>query len=107
YNYFIEVQLRKIVQASAEIRSDVDHNFYIRYSLHLPQLHHDHEPTPANRCCRFHDIYLGTPRRADEEQSEDKVESSVTPNECRLRDMTYAAPILVDFEYVRGRQRVK
>src|SRR5436190_5771046 len=53
YNYFIEVQLRKIVQASAEIRSDVDHNFYIRYSLHLPQLHHDHEPTPANRCCRF------------------------------------------------------
>lgn len=59
---------------------------------------------------RFHDIYLGSPRRADEEQSENtrfKIESSVTPNECRLRDMTYAAPILVDFEYVRGRQRVK
>ncbi|KAI1909457.1 DNA-directed RNA polymerase III complex subunit Rpc2 [Ophidiomyces ophidiicola] len=88
YNYFIEVQLKKIVQSSAEIRSDVDPNFYIR----------------------FHDIYLGTPRRADEEQSEDsrfKVESTVNPNECRLRDMTYAAPILVDFEYVRGRQRVK
>jgi DNA-directed RNA polymerase III subunit RPC2 len=31
YNYFVEVQLKKIVQASAEIRSDVDHNFYIRY----------------------------------------------------------------------------
>jgi DNA-directed RNA polymerase III subunit RPC2 len=30
----------------------------------------------------------------------------VTPNECRLRDMAYAAPIVVDFEYVRGRQRV-
>ncbi|EEP79252.1 DNA-directed RNA polymerase III 130 kDa polypeptide [Uncinocarpus reesii 1704] len=88
YNYFVEVQLKKIVQASAEIRSDVDPNFYIR----------------------FHDIYLGSPRRADEEQSEDtrfKVESTITPNECRLRDMTYAAPILVDFEYVRGRQRVK
>ncbi|EAS30807.1 DNA-directed RNA polymerase III polypeptide [Coccidioides immitis RS] len=88
YNYFVEVQLKKIVQASAEIRSDVDPNFYIR----------------------FHDIYLGSPRRADEEQSEDarfKIESTVTPNECRLRDMTYAAPILVDFEYVRGRQRVK
>ncbi|KAL1954842.1 hypothetical protein VTO42DRAFT_530 [Malbranchea cinnamomea] len=88
YNYFVEVQLKKIVQASAEIRSDVDPNFYIR----------------------FHDIYLGSPRRADEEQSENprlKFESTVTPNECRLRDMTYAAPILVDFEYVRGRQRVK
>ncbi|KAI5310524.1 DNA-directed RNA polymerase III core subunit ret1 [Ascosphaera atra] len=88
YNYFVEVQIKKIVQASAEIRSDVDPNFYIR----------------------FHDIYLGSPRRSDEEQTEDphsKFESDITPNECRLRDMTYAAPILVDFEYVRGRQRVK
>ena len=47
------------------------------------------------------------PRRADEEQSKVVEPSTVTPNECRLRDMTYAAPILVDFEYVRGRQRVK
>lgn len=30
----------------------------------------------------------------------------MTPNECRLRDLTYAAPIYVDFEYVRARQRV-
>ncbi|EEH37653.1 DNA-directed RNA polymerase III subunit RPC2 [Paracoccidioides lutzii Pb01] len=86
YNYFVEVQLKKIVQASAEIRSDVDPNFYIR----------------------FHDIYLGTPRRADEEQDSNfNAASTITPNECRLRDMTYASPILVDFEYVRGRQRVK
>jgi DNA-directed RNA polymerase III subunit RPC2 len=59
---------------------------------------------------RFLDVYLGTPRRIDEPQSDDAgapVESTVTPNECRLRDMTYAAPILVDFEYVRGRKRVK
>ncbi|EEQ34008.1 DNA-directed RNA polymerase III complex subunit Rpc2 [Microsporum canis] len=85
YNYFVEVQLKKIVQSSAEIRSDIDPKFYIK----------------------FHDIYLGTPRRTDEEQSGIKVDSTITPNECRLRDMTYAAPILVDFEYVRGRQRVK
>lgn len=58
---------------------------------------------------RFTDIYLSTPRRADEPQTDEAgftYESTVTPNECRLRDMTYAAPILVDFEYVRGRQRV-
>lgn len=58
---------------------------------------------------RFTDIYLTTPRRADEPQTDEAgftYESTVTPNECRLRDMTYAAPILVDFEYVRGRQRV-
>ncbi|KAL2004858.1 hypothetical protein VTN00DRAFT_3131 [Thermoascus crustaceus] len=87
YNYFVEVQLKKIVQASSTIRSDVDHNFYIKFT----------------------DIYLTTPRRADEPQTDEAgftYESTVTPNECRLRDMTYAAPILVDFEYVRGRQRV-
>ncbi|KMU73930.1 DNA-directed RNA polymerase 3 subunit RPC2 [Coccidioides immitis RMSCC 3703] len=32
---------------------------------------------------------------------------SVKAEAMILRDMTYAAPILVDFEYVRGRQRVK
>lgn len=37
---------------------------------------------------------------------EDNV-SQYTPNECRLRDMTYAAPVFVDIEYVRGRQRVR
>ncbi|KAL2215437.1 hypothetical protein M432DRAFT_678710 [Thermoascus aurantiacus ATCC 26904] len=87
YNYFVEVQLKKIVQANSTIRSDVDHNFYIKFT----------------------DIYLSTPRRADEPQTDEAgftYESTVTPNECRLRDMTYAAPILVDFEYVRGRQRV-
>ena len=30
----------------------------------------------------------------------------VTPQECRLRDLTYSAPIYVDVEYVRGRQIV-
>jgi DNA-directed RNA polymerase III subunit RPC2 len=31
---------------------------------------------------------------------------STTPHDCRLRDMTYAAPITVDIEYTRGQQRV-
>jgi len=35
YNYFVEVQLKKIVQANSTIRSDVDHNFYIKYALCL------------------------------------------------------------------------
>ena len=26
--------------------------------------------------------------------------------QCRLRDMTYSAPITVDIEYTRGKQRV-
>ncbi|KAJ5386270.1 DNA-directed RNA polymerase III subunit RPC2 [Penicillium cosmopolitanum] len=85
YNYFVEVQLKKIVESSAIIRSDVDHQFYIKFT----------------------DIYVGSPRRADEMQDAGvEFESDVTPQECRLRDTTYAAPILIDFEYVRGRKRV-
>ena len=30
----------------------------------------------------------------------------ITPHECRLRDLTYSAPITVDIEYTRGTQRV-
>ncbi|KAG0157147.1 hypothetical protein PDIDSM_4332 [Penicillium digitatum] len=85
YNYFVEVQMKKIVESSSTIRSDVDHNFYIKFT----------------------DIYVASLRRADE-QGDGGIdfESTITPQECRLRDTTYAAPILVDFEYVRGRQRV-
>ncbi|EAU35292.1 DNA-directed RNA polymerase III 130 kDa polypeptide [Aspergillus terreus NIH2624] len=87
YNYLVEVQLKKIVESSSIIRSDVDHNFYIKFT----------------------DIYLGAPRRADESQDAGPAftGSTVTPQECRLRDTTYAAPIQVDFDYVRGRQRVR
>jgi len=35
-------------------------------------------------------------------EEEDMVVSEVTPQECRLRDMTYAAPIIVDVQYTRG-----
>lgn len=31
---------------------------------------------------------------------------ATTPHECRLRDITYAAPITVDIEYTRGQQRI-
>ncbi|RJE22763.1 DNA-directed RNA polymerase [Aspergillus sclerotialis] len=85
YNYLVEVQLKKILESSSTIRSDVDHNFYIKFT----------------------DIYVGSPRRSDEPQDAGlDFESTVTPQECRLRDTTYAAPIQVDFEYIRGRQRV-
>lgn len=40
-------------------------------------------------------------------QDADGVNRSVTPHECRLRDLTYSANICVDIEYVRGRQIVR
>ncbi|KKY28443.1 putative dna-directed rna polymerase iii polypeptide [Phaeomoniella chlamydospora] len=87
FNHFVDVELKKIIQAEPPITSDVDPFFYIKYT----------------------NIYVGRPCRADEEQSTHgkyTAESTVTPNECRLRDMTYAAPILVDIEYTKFRQRV-
>ena len=35
-----------------------------------------------------------------------RVSNCVTLFQCRLRDMTYSAPITVDIEYTRGSQRI-
>ena len=37
---------------------------------------------------------------------EDLIVHTITPHECRLRDLTYSAPIVVDIEYTRGKQIV-
>ena len=80
FNFFVEVELKKIVQANQKVLSDVEPHFYLKYT----------------------DIYVGMAERADVLDHND-----ITPNECRLRDMTYAAPVFVDIEYVRGKQIVK
>ncbi|KAI9798460.1 MAG: DNA-directed RNA polymerase III subunit [Sarcosagium campestre] len=80
FNFFVDVEIKKIVEANNRVLSDVDPYFYLKYT----------------------DIYVGMAERADTENVSD-----VTPNECRLRDMTYAAPVYVDIEYIRGKQLVK
>ena len=50
---------------------------------------------------RYTNIYVGTPK-----VEENFVQHSITPQQCRLRDMTYAAPITVDIEYTRGKEVV-
>ena len=37
---------------------------------------------------------------------EDYITGSITPQQCRLRDMTYSAPISVNVEYTRGKEIV-
>lgn len=80
FNYFINVEIKKIVQANEKVFCDSDPLFYIKYL----------------------NAYVGTP---DLEESFN-VSKPTTPHECRLRDMTYSAPITVDIEYIRGSQRV-
>ena len=86
FNFFVEVELKKIVKANRQVLSDVDPTFYLRYT----------------------NIYVGTPCRFEEQREEytQQDPSTITPNECRLRDMTYAAPIVVDIEYSRSKARV-
>lgn len=36
------------------------------------------------------------------ETSEDFVTNNLMPHECRIRDLTYSAPIHVDIEYTKG-----
>jgi DNA-directed RNA polymerase III subunit RPC2 len=46
---------------------------------------------------RFTDINVGKPMI-----EEDFRQHNLTPNECRIRDLTYSAPIYVDVEYTKG-----
>ena len=75
FNYFVDVDLKKIIKANELILSDVDPEFYLKYV----------------------DIRIG-------KKSTSSARDYLTPpHECRLRDMTYSAPIYVDIEYTRGR----
>ncbi|KAL6944997.1 DNA-directed RNA polymerase III core subunit ret1 [Hanseniaspora vineae] len=76
FNYFVDVDLKKIINANKVILSDVDPEFYLKYV----------------------DIRIG---HRSNSSSQDKI---IPPHQCRLRDMTYSAPIYVDVEYTRGRK---
>lgn len=80
FNYFINVEIKKIMKANEIVTSIADPNFYLKYLS----------------------ISVGKP---DVEESFN-VTKPISPHECRLRDMAYAAPITVDIEYTRGTQRV-
>ncbi|KAI8791779.1 DNA-directed RNA polymerase III subunit RPC2 [Biomphalaria glabrata] len=78
FNYFINVEIKKIMKANDKILSDADPNFYLKYL----------------------NIYVGMPNV----QESLGIAQSISPHECRLRDITYSAPITVDIEFVRGKQ---
>jgi len=81
FNYLINHEIKKIVRAKGNQRITVDGapNFYLKYL----------------------DIFVGKPCHEEEYIMQD-----ITPQECRLRDITYSAPISVDVEYTRGKEIV-
>ncbi|KRZ05310.1 DNA-directed RNA polymerase III subunit RPC2 [Trichinella zimbabwensis] len=80
FDYFINSEIKEIVKANDMVRCTADPSFYIKYI----------------------DIRVGFPKA----EEADCLKTSVTPHECRLRDITYAAPIFVDIEYTRGKEKV-
>lgn len=80
FNYFINVDIKKIVASNQMVTCDADPVFYLKYL----------------------DVRVGKP----EVEDGFNVSKPTCPHECRLRDMTYSAPIHVDIEYTRGTQRI-
>ncbi|KAJ1973663.1 DNA-directed RNA polymerase III complex subunit Rpc2 [Dimargaris xerosporica] len=81
FNHFINVDMKKIVQANAKITSDADNIFYLKFT----------------------NIYVSKPDR----QEASAASKPFTPHECRLRDLTYSGTIYVDIEYVKGKQIIR
>ncbi|KAF2858486.1 beta and beta-prime subunits of DNA dependent RNA-polymerase [Piedraia hortae CBS 480.64] len=79
FDHFTDHTIKEIVHANRIIRSEQDHTKYIEFT----------------------DIRVGRPER----KVSQNIESKVTPHECRLRDMTYAAPIHVDIIYTKASGR--
>lgn len=79
FNYFIEHDIRSIMEANNIVDSDIDHTFYLKYL----------------------NIRVGAPSVAD-----NMIETHAFPLECRNRNLTYSANIYVDVEYVRNKQVV-
>ncbi|KAI6088978.1 beta and beta-prime subunits of DNA dependent RNA-polymerase [Hypoxylon rubiginosum] len=82
YNFFVDHEIKEIVKANRTLRSDADSSFWIE----------------------FIDIRVAPPDRS--EFNDIRIENDITPMECRLRDMTYSAKILVDIAYTRDRQKI-
>ena len=70
--------LRVQLRANNRITSDVDPDFLLEYD----------------------DIYVGKPNRIDRNATS---KYEITPHECRLRDMTYSAPVFVNLRYTKGK----
>ncbi|MFH4983624.1 hypothetical protein AB6A40_010333 [Gnathostoma spinigerum] len=81
FDYFVNEDIKHIMRANAKMTSDANPSFYLKYL----------------------DIRVGMP---SSEEGFNQINDKITPHECRLRDMTYSAPIMVDIEYTRGNQRV-
>ncbi|KAL7722534.1 DNA-directed RNA polymerase subunit beta [Entamoeba marina] len=74
FNYFIDEEIKQIVKANEKVTCDVNPNFFLKYV----------------------DVRVDKPCIEENYNKE-----AVTPQECRLRDLSYTAPILATIEFTR------
>jgi DNA-directed RNA polymerase III subunit RPC2 len=79
FNYFVDKELRQIVRWNGYVTSEASSNWFLKYL----------------------DIRVGTPSVFEHVD----VQRPLTPHQCRISDLTYAAPLLVDIEHYRCGQR--
>ncbi len=74
FNYFTDIEIKNIIRSESnhEVKSEINPKFSLKYK----------------------DIHIGLPTIEEELGI-----SPITPHECRLRNLTYSAPILVDITY--------
>lgn len=82
FDHFIEVKIKEILRANSHIRCEVDPNWFVEY------------------------VDIGVGKAGLEPTLDDAEERLVRPLECRLRNITYSAPISVDIGYSRGDMRI-
>jgi DNA-directed RNA polymerase III subunit RPC2 len=84
FNHLVAIEIKQLVKANELVTCDNDPHFYLKFT----------------------DVYIGEPS-VEEEFHVARTWSSdrFTPQECRLRDATYSAPIKVDLEYTVGASR--
>jgi len=75
FNYFIDYEIKDIVRANRRITCEEDPNWYLEFT----------------------DIRVGKPKIDDGEHSK----TDIYPHMCRLRDLTYMAPINVDVVHIK------
>ncbi|PFH31055.1 DNA-directed RNA polymerase III RPC2 [Besnoitia besnoiti] len=82
YNFFVNTELQNIIRAPSNrlVKSDIDPSFFIE----------------------FLNISVGTPR-----YEEGMILQRLTPRICRIREITYAAPVFVDAEYSKGDEIIR
>ncbi|TKR68343.1 hypothetical protein L596_024337 [Steinernema carpocapsae] len=81
YDYFVNNDIKQIVEANQRVTSDANPSFFLKYT----------------------NIEVGMPNL---EEGIAQTKAKISPHECRLRDLTYSAPIMVDVEYIRGHQKI-